>query len=157
MIHDTTPPYTVRVITTDEEMKEAYRLRFEVFVDEQHVNPENELDSLDPLCTHFLIYPSSYPSSAIGTARLLPTSPTSPYTTKIGRVCIRKPHRRHGAGAVLMSFVERTAREKGVREIEIHAQIEVERFYREVGYERVGEGTFWEEGIEHAGMRKVLV
>ncbi|KAJ3049594.1 hypothetical protein HK097_009429, partial [Rhizophlyctis rosea] len=53
--------------------------------------------------------------------------------------------------------VEREARAQGLKEVEVHAQVGTEAFYRGFGFvEMQGEERFWEEGIEHLKMRKVL-
>ena len=56
-----------------------------------------------------------------------------------------------------MQAVEKEAKGMGVKELEVHAQVGTERFYEGVGFGVVeGEERFWEEGIEHVRMRKVL-
>ena len=60
---------------------EAQAIRFDVFVKEQQVPAEIELDEMDPLCLHAIAYDAD--GQAVGTGRLLPDG-------HIGRMAVMK-------------------------------------------------------------------
>ncbi|KAJ3267456.1 hypothetical protein HK104_005873 [Borealophlyctis nickersoniae] len=145
--------YIVRKVQTPADMKEAHRIRFEVFVDEQHVDANNELDDLEDISTHFLAFATHSPTSAVGTCRMYSPTPTK---AVIGRLAVVKSMRGKGVGAALMRGAEDEAREKGLKSVELHAQCYASGFYERVGYVKESEETFMEEGIEHCSMVKML-
>jgi predicted GNAT family N-acyltransferase len=127
----------------------ATAVRTAVFVDEQGVSEEAELDGNDSDAVQFLARDGDYP---VGTARLRFPEPT---VGKVERVAVREPYRGDGVGSELMRAVEAAAREDGATELTLHAQTHVEAFYRQLGYETVS-GEFEEAGIPHVEMRKRL-
>ncbi|MEW6270733.1 MAG: GNAT family N-acetyltransferase [Thermodesulfobacteriota bacterium] len=123
-------------------------LRRAVFVDEQGVPDEIEVDGLDESCTHFLAWVSGVP---IGTARLRVVDGQA----KAERVAVLEDFRGHGAGRVLMNVLELGARAQGLRSVLVHAQEQVVPFYERLGYVACGE-RFMEASIPHVPMRKEL-
>jgi predicted GNAT family N-acyltransferase len=127
-------------------MRDAFDLRFEVFVDEQGVPRELEVDELDPGATHLVAIRDE---QVIGTLRMLEHEGAA----KIGRVAVRAAARGAGVGARLMDRAAAIAAERGFAEIVLHAQVAVAGFYRRLGY--VAEGDLFDEaGIPHVAMRK---
>jgi predicted GNAT family N-acyltransferase len=127
-------------------MRDAFELRFEVFVDEQGVPRELEVDELDPGATHLVAIRDE---QVIGTLRMLEHEGAA----KIGRVAVRAAARGAGVGARLMDRAAAIAAERGFAEIVLHAQVAVAGFYRRLGY--VAEGDLFDEaGIPHVAMRK---
>ena len=57
------------------------RIRMAVFVDEQGVTPEEEIDGIDDQCIHYIAMQGDRP---IATARIIPKSSIA----KIGRVAV---------------------------------------------------------------------
>jgi predicted GNAT family N-acyltransferase len=129
-------------------MRAAFELRIEVFVDEQGVPRELELDELDPGATHLV---AILGDRVIGTLRLLEHDGAA----KIGRVAVRAAARRAGVGARLMARAEAIARGRGCAEIVLHAQVAVAGFYQRLGYVEEGD-LFDEAGIPHIAMRKQI-
>jgi predicted GNAT family N-acyltransferase len=129
-------------------MREAFSLRYEVFVDEQGVPRELEVDELDPCATHLV---AICDDQVIGTLRVLEHGGAA----KIGRVAVRAAARRNGIGARLMQHAAAIAAERGFAEIIVHAQITVAGFYRRLGYVEEGD-QFEDAGIPHIAMRKKI-
>jgi predicted GNAT family N-acyltransferase len=130
-------------------MTEVFRLRCEVFVVEQGVPFELELDELDGSATHLA---AICDEEVVGTLRLLEHEGAA----KIGRVAVRAAVRGTGIGARLMDRAAAIAQGRGFVEIVLHAQVTVAGFYRRLGY--VEEGDLFEEaGIPHVSMRKRIV
>jgi predicted GNAT family N-acyltransferase len=141
------PTCTIRVAdyATDEPVLRA--IRFEVFVDEQRVPAEIEMDDRDPLCIHFLAFEGH---DAVGTARI-----DLDQAGKIGRLAVLSPYRRRGIGRALMQACHGVAREHGLDAVWCHAQLVAEPFYRSLGYRASGD-VFDEAGIPHRHMKKAL-
>ena len=55
----------------------------------------------------------------------------------------------------MLAELERQAAERGVPEIELHAQVTARGFYERAGYTAVGE-VYEEAGIAHVTMRRQL-
>jgi predicted GNAT family N-acyltransferase len=130
-------------------MREAFGLRYEVFVDEQGVPRELEVDELDPSATHLVAISGD---RVIGTLRILDHGAAA----KVGRVAVRATARRGGIGARLMHRAAAIAADRGFTEVIVHAQIAVVGFYRRLGYVEEGE-EFDDAGIPHIAMRKKIV
>ena len=130
-------------------MREAFGVRFEVFVVEQGVPRELEVDEFDPCATHLV---AICDGQVVGTLRMLDHDGAA----KIGRVAVRAAARRTGIGARLMDRAAAIALERGFAEIILHAQVAVARFYRRLGYVEEGD-LFDEAGIPHIAMRKRIV
>lgn len=129
----------------------ALRLRMEVFVAEQGVPAEVEIDEHEDAAEHAVVFDPSGDGSAVATARLLVVQGVG----IVGRVAVRKDLRGTGLGAVVMLAIEDRARELGLPVLELHAQLTAEGFYSRLGYEAYGD-EFLEAGIPHVSMRKTL-
>ena len=117
-------------------------IRTKVFVEEQRVPPELELDGLDATSFHFLATLSS--GETIGTARLLSTG-------QIGRMAVLQQFRGRGIGAKLLAACIAGAKERGVPRIFLHAQTHAIEFYARFGFVAIGE-EFDDAGIPHREM-----
>ena len=124
---------------------EAQRIRFTVFVEEQRVPPELEMDEHDPRCIHALALADG---KVIGTGRLLPDG-------HIGRMAVLKEWRGKGAGRALLRALVDAARRRGDREVALNSQVHALGFYGAEGFK--AEGPVYEEaGIPHQSMRMKL-
>lgn len=122
----------------------VFALRVEVFVDEQHVAPEIELDAEDAHALHFIAEENGV---AIGCARVI----ASPEEAHIGRLAVKKERRGCGIGAAVCRFVIDHCRREGYSRIWLNSQLHAVGFYEKLGFCPRGE-TFWEAGIEHVSM-----
>jgi predicted GNAT family N-acyltransferase len=114
-------------------------IRHTVFVQEQSVPAELELDGLDDLCQHFL---ARVAGEAVATAR----ARTTPHGWKIERVAVVPPQRGRAIGAALVRRMLADAPE-GLA-VYVHAQESALGFWRRLGF--VAEGPrFVEAGIGH--------
>lgn len=120
----------------------AGAIRFEVFVDEQQVPPEMELDEMDGASLHALALDGDI---ALGTGRLLPDG-------HIGRMAVRRQARGKGIGSQLLLALMAAARERGDEAVVLHAQLHAREFYERHGFAVEGE-MFMEAGIPHVVMR----
>ena len=122
---------------------DAQAIRFEVFVEEQKVPAEIELDAMDALSLHGVAFDAS--GAPVGTARLLPDG-------HIGRMAVRKIVRGRGVGAALLQALMAEARARGHLQVVLSAQTHAEPFYARHGFVRDGE-EFQDAGIAHIQMR----
>ncbi|RTZ48247.1 GNAT family N-acetyltransferase [Candidimonas sp. SYP-B2681] len=126
--------------------QDATQIRHQVFVQEQNVPPEEELDPQDEFCIHALAYEPS--GVAVGTGRLLPNA-------HIGRMAVLAPYRGKGIGTKLLTALVDEARRQRHLEVVLSAQVHAQRFYAAHGF--VAEGNIYmDAGIEHVTMRHAL-
>jgi predicted GNAT family N-acyltransferase len=134
----------VKQIFSDEAKAHAFGIRMRVFVREQGVPRDIELDDADQQAIHFLATTGGRP---VGTARLVMQGKKA----KIGRMAVLKRYRRKGIGAALLKRVITAAKRRGAKKIFLHAQVPVIRFYEKMGFRCVGP-VFDEAGIAHRRM-----
>ncbi len=140
----------VSVIAGPEDREAAYAVRLVVFVYEQQVPLEEEMDHLDPVATHFIVRDPE--QGVIATARLVDKGHG---LGKVGRVAVLKEHRGRGAGFLVMEGVEAYAVAVGFTELMLEAQVHAIPFYERLGYVAEG-GVFLDCNIEHRLMRKSI-
>lgn len=134
----------IKRVSSKQELKHAFSVRMQVFVREQGVPQDIELDRDDVRAFHFLAFTEGKP---IGTARVVVRRDSA----KIGRMAVLKTKRRKGVGARLLKRAVGFAKAKNARTIFLHAQVPVIRFYEKAGFQCVGP-VFDEAGIPHRRM-----
>jgi len=122
------------------------KVRNAVFVEEQGVSAELELDDKDELCSHALILNDGDP---IATGRIESDG-------HIGRIAVLKAFRQEGLGRRVVQQLEQTAMDLGLKRVYLGAQLTAIGFYEKLGYHCYGE-IFMDAGIEHRHMEKILV
>jgi predicted GNAT family N-acyltransferase len=132
---------------------EVAALRTRVFVDEQGVPPEIEQDDRDATAVHVLSRGLDGPLTGrvVATGRLLVDGERA----AIGRMATDPAVRGRGHGAAVLAELHRQAVLRGVREVELHAQVSARRFYERAGYTAVGD-EYEEAGIRHVTMVREL-
>jgi len=120
-------------------------IRAQVFIIEQGVPFELEVDELDPLSHHLLLFKEAEP---VATGRLTPNG-------HIGRLAVLKPYRQKGYGSQIIKRMEQLAAENVFSQVELGAQIHAINFYEKLGYQICSE-VFMDAGIEHRMMKKIL-
>jgi predicted GNAT family N-acyltransferase len=121
-------------------------IRFEVFVEEQKVPAEIELDDMDAVCLHAVAYDAA--GTPIGTGRLLPDG-------HIGRMAVRKLARGSGIGGALLEALMAQAQARGDKVVALSAQTHAAPFYARFGFAIDGE-EFYEAGIPHINMTRTF-
>ncbi len=122
-------------------------IRETVFVTEQGVPVDLEMDDRDPICKHVLALVDGCPA---GTARL-----DTLRHGKIGRLAVLSAFRRRGLGRLLMQEIEAIGHEHRLPYLWCHAQKTAVPFYQSIGYSVTGL-DFTEAGILHCKMQKPL-
>ncbi len=123
------------------ELHEVLALRSRVFVVEQEITEEPEVDGRDPLAHHLLLWDED---QLVGTIRLL----CDREPIKVGRVAVDREYRQRGLGTKMMVAVGEFL---GERPAKLHAQSHLERWYEGLGWHRVGP-NFDIVGIDHVRM-----
>ena len=124
-------------------------LRVKVFVDEQGVDADEEMDELDPESLQLVGLDES---GVIATCRVRDLGDGE---WKLERMVVDRRLRRLGVGARLLEGAERETRERGANQMVLHAQLPAKDFYAAHGYVPEGD-TFLEAEVEHVRMRKSL-
>ena len=141
--------YSIMAARTPEEREACYAIRRIVFVQEQAVPLELEMDEYDDSATHFLLRDGR--QTPLATARLL----NKHGLAKIGRVAVLKEARGSGIGLALMQFVLEEARRQEFTEAVLDSQTYAIPFYARLGFLVEG-NEFDDAGIPHFLMRRML-
>ncbi|WP_096435645.1 GNAT family N-acetyltransferase [Alteribacter populi] len=136
----------VRVVQSAKEKEDAYFVRRVVFVDEQQVPEEEEIDQYEQDAIHFVAYDEQKPVGA-GRLRILDD------IGKVERICVLKEYRKRGVGDLLMKKIEEEVTRHSIEELKLNAQTSAETFYTKLGY-KVFSGEFFDAGIPHVAMKK---
>lgn len=119
-------------------------VRFQVFVDEQGVPSDMELDEFDPLSWHAAALRDG---QVVGAGRLLPDG-------HIGRMAVRADWRGQGIGTALLQALMAEAARRGMRRLALSAQTHAVDFYARFGF--VPEGPEYQEaGLPHQAMERL--
>ncbi|ERN54839.1 GNAT family N-acetyltransferase [Alkalihalophilus marmarensis] len=150
-------------VMNDQQLKDAYSIRTKVFVEEQNVPKEEEVEDLEDQSIHFVMYENDriigsedigsedIGSKAIGAGRLRLVDGYA----KAERICVAKDARGTGAGRFLMNEMEKEALNLGVSKVKLNAQTHAQPFYSKLGYE-ITSDEFLDAGIPHVSMVKTL-
>ena len=128
---------------------EAFLVRQEVFIREQGVPAELELDEYDPLADHALALENG---CCIGTARLVDLGGGQ---TQIGRMAVLTPFRGKGVGKQILGRLIELANSQGAKSVILHSQVSAIPFYEKLGFQAEGP-TYDEAGIAHRNMILLL-
>ncbi len=121
-------------------------MRFAVFVEEQGVPAEIELDEWDGASEHAIAAdPAGRP---IATGRLLPDG-------HVGRMAVLPNWRGRGVGAAVLEALLARAVARGMERAVLNAQTQAREFYARFGFIQVSD-EFMEAGIPHVTMERRL-
>jgi predicted GNAT family N-acyltransferase len=140
-------------VSTQEQLEYGMDIRKKVFVEEQQVPLELEMDEYDtisPNVHHVLIQDNG---EYVATGRIIYYDDD---TAKMQRIAVIKEYRAKGFGRVLMIAMEKLAMELGMHNAVLDAQCQAESFYTKQGYEVISKEPFDDAGILHVRMKKKL-
>lgn len=129
----------------ENDLTDAINIRRKVFIEEQQVAEEIEIDGMDPYAIHAVAYVEN---KAVATGRIIYDGDTY----KIGRVAVLKEERGKQYGDFIMRMLIDKAFLHGAQEVILGAQLHAVGFYEKLGFEPYGE-VFSEAGIEHIHMK----
>jgi len=128
----------------------AWQVRSDVFIDEQHIPVEIERDELDATALHALL--RNRLGLPVATGRLLEATNG---VSRVGRMAVNRVLRGSSLGRDVLQALLQAARERGDREVMLHAQRSAEGFVARFGFVPRGE-PFAEAGIAHIEMVQKL-
>ncbi|MBW1809708.1 MAG: GNAT family N-acetyltransferase [Deltaproteobacteria bacterium] len=134
--------FNIRKANWDSDQSTIVSVRETVFIKEQGVYRAEEFDGLDPECIQLLA--EDLDQNAIGTARLTRAG-------KIGRMAVLPAWRGRGVGAALLGALLETARELGIAQVILDAQVKAIGFYETRGFVAKGP-EFMDARIPHRKM-----
>ena len=150
----------IRLAVDPDDRAAALAIRFDVFVTEQQVPADLELDALDETADHFVAYDDEV---AVGAGRLVVepagfegTDPALGPVGHLGRLAVRPQARGTALGVALVQAIEARAVERGLRVVALSSQTHALGFYERLGYTAYG-GVFDDAGLPHRWMRRELV
>ena len=129
-------------------LEPGFYIRSKVFVEEQKVPEELEIDEYDNIANHIVIYDKEKP---VATGRLVNIEGED----LLGRIAVLKDYRNRGIGKLVVESLIGKAEEKGLEEVHLHAQLTAVKFYEKLGFESYGE-IFDDAGIDHISMKKII-
>jgi predicted GNAT family N-acyltransferase len=141
----------VEKVLTQEQLNTVFKIREDVFVIEQEVDPSEEYDEFESTSTHFLAKIDEQPA---GTARWRFTDKG----VKLERFAVLKHMRGAGVGYALVqaviSDIAASPETKG-KKLYLHAQLDAMPLYAKFGFNKVGP-MFEECNIQHFKMELYL-
>ena len=139
----------IKIVTTEEELQQAYHVRKTVFVEEQNVPIEEEIDHLEEESTHFIV--TNEDNEPIGAGRFRVVDSYG----KVERICVLAEARTSGVGRALMEAIEQYALSQEIEITKLNAQVQAIPFYESLGYAIISD-EFLDAGIPHRTMKKRL-
>lgn len=124
-----------------EDSEALAKLRTEVFVNEQQVPAEIEIDGRDTQCEHVK---AVLQGKLVGTGRLLPGG-------FIGRMCVLRQFRGQGIGSLMLHQLIELARQEKYSQVLLNSQTDAIAFYQHYGFV-IDSDEFMEAGISHRRM-----
>lgn len=132
-----------------EASKAAFAIRHKVFIEEQGVPEDLELDELDPLAMHALAFQDS---KCVGTGRLVNIGGQN---GQIGRMAVLPRFRNQGFGRGILRKLMAHAQSEGMVSLILHSQVSAIPFYEKQGFQ-IQENVYDEVGIPHRNMIHLL-
>jgi len=138
--------YQIKQVDWQPAEQELTAIRMTVFVDEQNVPIELEIDGLDPECIHVLASDST--NKVIGAARMLEDG-------HIGRMAVLREYRNKGIGSALLQSLIDIAKTHNLQRVYLYAQINAIKFYLNHQFTKYGK-EFMDAGIPHIAMQRLI-
>ncbi len=137
--------WNLRVAVTEEDILKVMVVRGIVFIEEQQVDWEGEIDEFEADSVHFLGEVDGQPV-ATGRLRILADG-----LAKVERIAVRPAWRGQGYAQKVVQRVLDHAADLGASRYLMHAQVHLQKFYEDFGFRREGD-IFDECGIDHITM-----
>lgn len=137
----------IEIVSEQPEMEQVFSVRTQVFVNEQNVPEEEEIDHLEEESTHFLVTDDEGNPAGAGRFRVVDGY------GKVERICVLPGYRSKGVGHALMKAIEQFALSQQIEILKLNAQNQAIPFYEKLGYAITSE-EFMDAGIPHHTMKK---
>jgi len=120
-------------VRTVVEQERAFEIRKEIFVLEQKLFPNTDVDENDAQSLHLV---AEWNHQVIGTVRIFPVNKNGHWIG--GRLAVRKGHRNTGAGELLVREAMQHVKSQGCTKFTAHIQLENVPFFSRIGWKTVG-------------------
>lgn len=134
----------IRLVKNKKELEEVYKIREIVFIKEQNVPKNIEIDKFDKSAKHIVVL---YKNKSIGCARVRFIGGKA----KLERIAVLKSSRGKGFGKMIVNYMVNYCKNKNVKEIVMNSQFYLKDYYKKFGFKPMGK-TFMEAGIKHIRM-----
>ena len=134
----------IRLAKNNNDLKDIFKIRKIVFIKEQKVPINEEIDGFDEDSKHII---ALYKNSPIGCARIRFIGKKA----KLERIAILKNYRGKGFGKNIVEYLIKYSKNKSAGEIVMNAQFYLADYYKKFGFKSRGK-TFMEAGIKHIEM-----
>lgn len=141
--------YQIQWLNGTDDLTEAYRVRTEVFCDEQGYTKDMELDEQDKHSLHILLRKGV---KTIATGRIYESAPG---TIRFGRLAVLKSMRGKGIGKLVLEAMMHKALSLGAKRLELDSQSYAVGFYEKEGFAVCGKEHL-DGHILHKMMQKEL-
>ena len=150
----------IEIVKTQEDLDSILDLRSAVFIDEQLVPEEEEIDDLDTIQSilddRVIHIVAKENNAVLGTARMFVENKSNISSSReihlhIGRVAVRHDARKTGVGQLVMEKCHQVAVSRGYSILTLSAQVQALGFYEKLGYQARGK-IYLDAGIEHRDM-----
>ncbi len=131
-------------IKPGEDYSKSATIRIKVFVEEQGIPVENEMDEHDAFAWHIVLYRDADP---VGSGRIYIENDTA----KLGRLAVMKHERGNGYATMICNALIEVAKRENAKLVTLNSQSYVASLYDKMGFIRCGD-EFLEEGIPHIRM-----
>ncbi|HLQ95496.1 MAG TPA: GNAT family N-acetyltransferase [Pseudogracilibacillus sp.] len=135
-------------IASEAEINTVYDIRKKVFVEEQLVPIDIEIDDLEQDAFHFICY---YEGNAVGASRLRLEDSYG----KLERICVLQAYRGLSLGKQIIKKMEKHIQKMGYPTAKLSAQTHAISFYQSLGYHIISD-EYMDAGIPHKTMMKSL-
>lgn len=128
----------------------ATAVRQAVFIEEQGIAPDLEMDGLDATALHALA--TNRLGQSVATGRMVVLSPG---VSRIGRMAVLRGLRGGRLGQQVLGALVQAAIDRGDHELVLHAQTSAQAFYERAGF-AVSGPRYEEAGLPHVPMQRRL-
>ncbi len=130
---EATDRLTCHLVRTKAEQERAFEIRKEVFVLEQKLFADTDVDENDPKSIHLA---AEWNDEIVGTVRVFPVNKNGHWIG--GRLAVRKDYRNTGAGELLVREAMQYVKSQGCNKFTAHIQVENVPFFSRIGWKTVG-------------------
>jgi putative N-acetyltransferase (TIGR04045 family) len=128
----TTDPLICHPVRTRVEQERAFAIRKEVFVLEQKIFSNSDVDENDAKSIHLV---AEWNNQVVGTVRVFPVDKSGHWIG--GRLAVRKGVRNTGAGELLVREAMRCVKSQSCTKFTAHIQVENVPFFSQLGWKTI--------------------
>lgn len=143
--------YTIIEPTTNDQWEQYYTIRYEVLRKPWNQPLSTTKDDTEGLSQHFLVVDENGNFVAAGRLQF-----NSTVEAQIRSMAVTKENQGKKIGSLLVNFLEKKAREKGIQKIILDARENAIEFYKANGYEVYEKSYLLFNTIQHYKMSKLL-